>query len=349
MATYWARCLQTCSRSSIALRHQQCLNSALISSSSSLAVPRRTLATDGGAATLARIGFIGLGNMGAHMARNLIASGHPVTCFDVNPDSVKALTDSGAQSASCPAEVAAAADTVVTMLPASPHVRGVYCGADGIFSTVQPGTMLIDSSTIDPSTSLEMSQLAAKKSAVYMDAPVSGGVMKAKSGELSFMVGATEEEFAAAKGILTRMGTNVIHCGPVSTGQAAKICNNMLLAICMIGTSETMNLGMNLGLDPKTLAHVINTSSGSNWACSIYNPVPGVKDGTPACNDYKGGFGTALMTKDLGLVQNAATATASPNPLGSLAHQIYRVLTNSGYAEKDFSSVYKFLSEQKHK
>ena len=182
-----------------------------------------------------------------------------------------------------------------------------------------------------------------------MDAPVSGGVMKAKSGELSFMVGATEEEFAAAKQILTCMGTNVIHCGPVSTGQAAKICNNMLLAICMIGTSETMNLGMSLGLDPKTLAHVINTSSGSNWACSIYNPVPGVKDGTPASNGYKGGFGTALMTKDLGLVQSAATATGSPNPLGSLAHQIYRVLTNSGYAEKDFSSVYKFLSEQQAK
>jgi len=307
------------------------------------------MATEEAEASRNRIGFIGLGNMGAHMARNLIASGHPVTCFDVNPDIVKELGQSGAQAASCPAEVAAAADTVVTMLPASPHVRSVYCGDDGILSAVQPGAMLIDSSTIDPSTSLEMSQLAAKKNAVYMDAPVSGGVMKAKSGELSFMVGATDEEFAAAREILTCMGTNVIHCGPVSTGQAAKICNNMLLAICMIGTSETMNLGMNLGLDPKTLAHVINTSSGSNWACSIYNPVPGVKDGTPASNGYKGGFGTALMTKDLGLVQNAATATGSPNPLGSLAHQIYRVLTNSGYAEKDFSSVYKFLSELQSK
>jgi len=287
--------------------------------------------------------------MGAHMARNLMARGHPVTCFDVNQESVEAVTESGATAASTPAEVAAAADTVVTMLPASPHVRSVYCGDDGIFSAVKPGAMLIDSSTVDPSTSLEMSKLAAKKSAVYMDAPVSGGVMKAKSGELSFMVGASEEEFAAAKEILACMGANIIHCGPVSTGQAAKICNNMLLAICMIGTSEAMNLGMNLGLDPKTLAHVINTSSGSNWACSIYNPVPGVKEGTPSCNDYRGGFGTALMTKDLGLVQNAATETKSPNPLGSLAHQIYRVLTNSGYAEKDFSSVYKFLSEQHHK
>jgi len=284
--------------------------------------------------------------MGAHMARNLIARGHPVTCFDVNAESVKALTDSGATAVSSPAAVAAAADTVLTMLPASPHVRSVYCGEDGILSAVQPGAMLIDSSTVDPSTSLEMAKLAAKKNAVYMDAPVSGGVMKAKSGELSFMVGASEEEFAAAKEILACMGANIIHCGPVSTGQAAKICNNMLLAICMIGTSEAMNLGMNLGLDPKTLAHVINTSSGSNWASTIYNPVPGVKDGTPACNDYKGGFGTALMTKDLGLVQNAATETKSPNPLGSLAHQIYRLLTNGGYAEKDFSSVYKFISEQ---
>jgi len=317
------------------------------SSSTSSAVFRRSFASEAG--PLSRIGFIGLGNMGAHMARNLMKQGHPVTCYDVKADVVKELAESGADAGSTPAEVAASADTVVTMLPASPHVRAVYCGADGILSTVKPGAMLIDSSTIDPSTSLEMSKLAAEKNAVYMDAPVSGGVMKAKSGELSFMVGASAEEFAAAKEILACMGTNIIHCGPVSTGQAAKICNNMLLAICMIGTSETMNLGMNLGLDPATLAHVINTSSGSNWACSIYNPVPGVKAGTPACNDYKGGFGTALMTKDLGLVQNAATATQSPNPLGSLAHQIYRVLTNSGYAEKDFSSVYKFLSEEQHK
>jgi len=280
------------------------------------------------------------------MARNLMYRDHPVTCFDINKESMEALGSDGADLASCPGEVAAAADTVITMLPASRHVRQVYTGPDGIFESVRCGALLIDSSTVDPSTSLEMSHLAAAKNATYMDAPVSGGIMKAKSAELSFMVGASDAEFEAAKPLLSCMGINIIHCGSVSTGQAAKICNNMLLAICMIGTSEAMNLGMNLGLDSSVIAQVINTSSGSNWASTIYNPVPGVKPGTPACNEYKGGFGTALMTKDLGLVQTAATETKSATPLGSLAHQIYRILTNSGYAEKDFSSVYKFISQK---
>lgn len=296
----------------------------------------------------AKVGFIGLGNMGGPMATNLIQKGHSVVAYDVNPEALENIQDVGGSVAPSPAEVASKADRIVTMLPNSQHVLTCYMGENGIFKTVQPGTLLIDSSTIDPNVSKEVAALAVKKGAVFMDAPVSGGVNAAKAGTLTFMVGGDEREFEAAKELLSVMGKNIVYCGSVGNGQAVKICNNMLLAITMIGSAETMNLGMRLGLDPKLLAGVLSTSTGRCWAMDTYNPVPGVFENVPSSNNYEGGFGTALMTKDLGLAQDAATKTFSPTPLGSLAHQIYRVMCNSGLAEKDFSSVFKLLQEEKN-
>jgi 3-hydroxyisobutyrate dehydrogenase len=295
------------------------------------------------------VGFVGLGNMGAHMARNLLKKGYPVVVFDVNKQAVQALEESGASSGSTPADVAGQVKQLVTMLPSSPHVRDVYTGDAGILSSAQSGTLMIDSSTIDPAVSQEMESLVNAQGSEFMDAPVSGGVVAARDALLTFMVGGKEQNFPAAKELLDNMGKNVVHCGAVGTGQAAKICNNMLLGISMIGASETMNLGMKLGLDPKMLAKILNMSSGRCWSTEMYNPCPGVVEGIPASNNYQGGFGAALMTKDLGLAQNAATATQAPTPMGSLAHQIYRIMCNSGYANKDFASAFKFIQEMDKK
>ncbi|KAI8737989.1 3-hydroxyisobutyrate dehydrogenase, mitochondrial [Biomphalaria glabrata] len=295
------------------------------------------------------VGFVGLGNMGGHMARNLLKKGYPVIAFDVSKDTLSTLKNDGAVVAESPAEVAANVSHLVSMLPASAEVQEVYGGKKGILSTVKKGTLLLDSSTIDPSVSQQVAALAEKQGATFMDSPVSGGVNAARDGILTFMVGGPEASFAQAKALLDNMGKNVVYCGPVGTGQAAKICNNMLLAISMIGTSETMNLGIRLGLDPKLLAKILNMSSGRCWSSEVYNPVPGVVPGVPSSNDYKGGFGSALMAKDLGLAQNAATNTKSPTPLGSLAHQIYRTMCNQGYSGKDFSSAFLFLQEQDKK
>ncbi|XP_070174380.1 3-hydroxyisobutyrate dehydrogenase, mitochondrial-like isoform X1 [Littorina saxatilis] len=326
------------------------------------------------ASSSAKVGFVGLGNMGGHMARNLMKNGHPLIVFDTVPDSMQAIKKEGATLASSPQEVASTVlleqlasvltgatlasspqevasqtNLIITMLPASQHVLDVYTGSSGILGSVQKGSLLIDSSTIDPSVSQQMAEESTKVGATFVDAPVSGGVNAARDAGLTFMVGSPDQSFGKVKEILDKMGKNVVHCGSVGTGQAAKICNNMLLAISMIGTAETMNLGMKLGLDPKLLAKILNMSSGRCWSSEVYNPVPGVLDGVPSSNDYQGGFGTALMTKDLGLAQNAATATQSPTPLGSLSHQLYRLMTNSGYAGKDFSSAFQFLKQQDKK
>ncbi|XP_023258920.1 3-hydroxyisobutyrate dehydrogenase, mitochondrial-like [Seriola lalandi dorsalis] len=297
-------------------------------------------------ASKTQVGFIGLGNMGNPMAKNLLKHGYPVIATDVFPESCKEVQELGAQIVDNPAEVADKADRIITMLPSSPNVIDVYTGPNGILKKVKKGSLLIDSSTIDPAVSKEMAAAAEKMGAVFMDAPVSGGVGAASSGKLTFMVGGAEEEFTAAKELLSCMGANVVYCGQVGTGQAAKICNNMLLAIGMIGTSETMNLGIRLGLDPKLLAKILNMSSGRCWSSDTYNPVPGVMEGVPSGNNYQGGFGTQLMAKDLGLAQNTATNTKTPVPLGSLAHQMYRMMCARGYANKDFSSVFQFLREE---
>ncbi|XP_036372252.1 3-hydroxyisobutyrate dehydrogenase, mitochondrial-like [Megalops cyprinoides] len=292
------------------------------------------------------VGFIGLGNMGTPMAQNLLKSGYPIIATDLFPESGKELQDLGAQILDSPADVADKADRIITMLPSSPNVIEAYTGPNGILKKVKKGTLLIDSSTIDPSVAKEMAVASEKMGAVFMDAPVSGGVGAASLAKLTFMVGGVEQEFTAAKELLGCMGANVVYCGQVGTGQAAKICNNMLLAIGMIGTAETMNLGIRLGLDPALLTQILNMSSGRCWSSDSYNPVPGVMEGVPSANNYLGGFGTTLMAKDLGLAQSTATSTKTAIPLGSLAHQIYRLMCGRGYANKDFSSVFQFLREE---
>ncbi|XP_019581718.1 3-hydroxyisobutyrate dehydrogenase, mitochondrial isoform X3 [Rhinolophus sinicus] len=309
------------------------------------------------------VGFIGLGNMGNPMAKNLMKHGYPLIIYDVFPDACKEFQDAGEQAGSrpplkvqdghlqiqvvsSPADVAEKADRIITMLPTSNNAIEAYSGANGILKKVKKGSLLIDSSTIDPTVSKQLAKEVEKMGAVFMDAPVSGGVGAARSGNLTFMVGGVEDEFAAAQELLGCMGSNVVYCGAVGTGQAAKICNNMLLAISMIGTAEAMNLGIRLGLDPKLLAKILNMSSGRCWSSDTYNPVPGVMDGVPSANNYQGGFGTTLMAKDLGLAQDSATSTKSPILLGSQAHQIYRVMCAKGYSKKDFSSVFQFLREE---
>uniref|UniRef100_A0A6M2CHS0 3-hydroxyisobutyrate dehydrogenase n=1 Tax=Rhipicephalus microplus TaxID=6941 RepID=A0A6M2CHS0_RHIMP len=292
------------------------------------------------------LGFVGLGNMGKNMARNLLAKGHRLVVYDLYPEAMEAMASQGAITAQSPAELGEQCDRIITMLPSSPHVREVYSGKKGILSTVKTGSLLIDSSTIDPSVSQEMAKLAEAKGASFIDAPVSGGVPAAEAGTLTFMVGGNESEVSAAQEILLCMGKNVIYCGGIGCGEAAKICNNMMLAISMIGTSETMILGQKLGLDPKVLNQILNVSSGKTWPSEVYSPVPGLMPNAPSSHNYEGGFGSALMTKDLGLAQNAATQTGSPTPLGSLAHQIYRLVLNHNLGKKDFSVIYQLLEEK---
>jgi len=291
-----------------------------------------------------KVGFIGLGNMGKGMADNLVSKGHSVVVYDVVPEAVTALAAKGAVGAGSPSEVAKNSEIIVTMLPNNAIVSNVY---EDILGSVKPGAFLIDSSTVDPALSKDLACKAAGAGCQFVDAPVSGGINAAAAGTLTFMVGAnTDQDFVKAEQLLSKMGAKITHCGGVGTGGAVKICNNMLLAVSMIGTSEAMNLGIQLGLDPKLLAGILGSATGRCWSVDTYNPCPGVLDNVPSSNNYKGGFGTALMTKDLGLAQDAATRAQAATPLGSLSHQIYRVMCNAGYAEKDFSSAFQFLRDQ---
>lgn len=286
-----------------------------------------------------KIGFIGLGNMGNPMARNLVKAGHELVVFDVFPDAIAKVVATGARAAVSVAEAVKNAEVVVTMLPSSPHVCEVYVGTGQLIASVAPGTLLIDSSTIDPHTAREVADVAAKRNIVMLDAPVSGGTVGAEAATLTFMVGGDAKAFTIAKPILENMGKNVVHCGAAGTGQVAKICNNMVLAISMIGVSEAMNLGASLGIDPKLLANIINTSSGRCWSSDTYNPFPGVIENSAASRDYTGGFGVDLMLKDLGLAMDAAKQTKQATIMGALAHQLYQTWSGMGSGGKDFSSI----------
>ncbi len=286
-----------------------------------------------------KIGFIGLGNMGNPMARNLVKAGHELVVFDVFPEAISKVVASGAKASTSAAEAAKNAEVVITMLPSSPHVREVYTGTGELLANVKPGTLLIDSSTIDPHTAREVAATAAQRNIVMLDAPVSGGTVGAEAATLTFMVGGDVKAFAVAKPILEKMGKNVVHCGAEGTGQVAKICNNMLLAISMIGVSEAMNLGASLGIDPKLLAGIINTSSGRCWSSDTYNPYPGVIENSAASRGYTGGFGVDLMLKDLGLAMDAAKQTKQATIMGGLAHQLYQTWSGMGSGGKDFSSI----------
>jgi len=293
------------------------------------------------------IAFIGLGNMGAPMAHNLLKAGQAVVVFDLNNATVQELVKAGATAATSPRDAASKADqAVITMLPAGPHVRAVYENDDGVLAGVAKGVPLVDSSTIDPLTARHVIDTAAAQGNPMADAPVSGGTGGAQAGTLTFMVGAEPALFETLKPILGYMGKNIAHCGGAGTGQVAKLCNNMLLAVQMAGVSEAMALGVKLGMDPKTLAGVINTSTGRCWSSDTYNPWPGVIDGAPASRGYTGGFGTSLMLKDLGLATEAAKQAGQPVMMGGAAHQLYQWFAASGHGGEDFSAIVKLYSQQ---
>jgi 3-hydroxyisobutyrate dehydrogenase len=286
------------------------------------------------------IGFIGLGNMGAPMARNLLNASHALTVFDLSASSVAALVEAGATGADSPANIASSdVDVIITMLPASAHVKSVYLAEDGLLSRVRPEVLLIDSSTIDPITAREVAKAAAAKGNALLDAPVSGGTGGASAGTLTFMVGGTEAEFEKARPILACMGKNIVHCGASGNGQVAKVANNMLLGISMIGVAEAMALGTRLGMDAKVLANIINTSSGRCWSSDTNNPYPGVLENVPSSRGYSGGFGTDLMLKDLGLATDAARAIRQPVIMGALAQQLYQRFSSDGHGGLDFSAI----------
>ena len=286
------------------------------------------------------IGFSGLGNMGAPMAHNLLKAGHQLSVFDLNAAAVENLVGAGALPVDSPTAIAQGnAELIITMLPAAAHVKSVYLGENGLIAHSRAGVMLIDCSTIDPHSAREVAKAAAEHGNPMLDAPVSGGTGGAAAGTLTFMVGGSDADFDHAQPILAAMGKNIVHCGAAGNGQVAKVANNMLLGISMIGVAEAMALGVALGMDAKTLAGVINTSSGRCWSSDTYNPFPGVLDNVPASRGYSGGFGSDLMLKDLGLATEAAKQVRQPVILGALAQQLYQSFSAQGHGGLDFSAI----------
>ncbi len=292
---------------------------------------------------MARIGFIGLGNMGLPMAQNLIKAGHAVAGFDVSRASVDKLAAAGGNAADSVNAAAADAEFVITMLPAGQHVREVYLGADGLIAKAAPGALLIDSSTIDVETARSVASAAEKKGLPMVDAPVSGGVGGAQGATLTFMVGGSTAAFERAKPILEKMGKTIVHAGGPGNGQAAKICNNMILGISMIAVSEAFVLAEKLGLEHQKLFDISSKSSGQCWSMTSYCPVPGPVPASPANRDYQAGFTAAMMLKDLRLAQDAAKAAGAKTPLGADAARIYAKYAESGEAARDFSGIIRFV------
>lgn len=286
-----------------------------------------------------KIAFIGLGNMGAPMARNLIKAGHSLNLVDLNKTVLAELEQLGGTIRASAREAAEDAELVITMLPAAVHVRSVWLGEEGVLAGIRQGVPAVDCSTIDPQTARDVAAAAAKQGVAMVDAPVSGGTGGATAGTLTFMVGATPELFATLQPVLAQMGRNIVHCGEVGTGQIAKICNNLLLAISMVGVSEAMALGDALGIDTGVLAGIINSSTGRCWSSEMYNPWPGIVETAPASRGYTGGFGAELMLKDLGLATEAARQAHQPVVLGAVAQQLYQAMSQRGDGGKDFSAI----------
>ncbi len=290
---------------------------------------------------MARIAFIGLGNMGGPMAANLCKAQHRVAAYDLTPAAVAAAVEKGAHKAASAAEAVKDAEIVVTMLPAGRHVREVY--EKDVLPNVAKGALLIDCSTIDVESARHVAALAQKAGFEMIDAPVSGGVGGATAGTLTFMVGGPDAAFAKAKPILDKMGKNIVHPGVSGAGQAVKICNNLMLAISMLGVAEAFMLGKRLGLDAQKIFDVTSTSSGQSWALTSYCPVPGPVPASPANRDYAAGFTAAMMLKDLFLAQQAANAVGAATPMGAEAAQLFNMFVNSGNGAKDFSGIIKML------
>lgn len=292
---------------------------------------------------MARIAFIGLGNMGYPMAQHLIKAGHVVIGVDVNSEAIERLIASGGNGADSVGAAVSDADIVVTMLPSGTEVREAYLGNGGIVERATAGTLLIDSSTIDVATAREVAAAAEAKGLLMVDAPVSGGVTGAQNATLTFMVGGEEAAFNNAKPILDLMGKTIVHAGGPGNGQAAKICNNMVLGISMIAVSEAFVLAEKLGLDAQKLFDISSKSSGQCWAMTSYCPVPGPVPASPANRDYQAGFTANMMLKDLKLAQDAAKSAKATTPLGAGAAAIYAQYVDSGEGARDFSGIIRFL------
>ncbi|HHS82413.1 MAG TPA: 3-hydroxyisobutyrate dehydrogenase [Devosia sp.] len=292
------------------------------------------------------IAFIGLGNMGLPMATNLVRAGFPVKGFDLVADNTSAFDAAGGTVADSLPAALAGAKVVITMLPAGAHVNDVVCGRGGVLEQGELPDLILDCSTIDVAEARAISARAAKAGIDMLDAPVSGGIMGARNASLTFMCGGEEKAFEKARPLLDAMGSNVIHAGGSGNGQAAKVCNNMLLGISMIGVSEAFNLADGLGLDRQTLFDISSRASGQCWSLTSYCPVPGPVPASPANNGYAPGFSAAMMLKDLRLARGAADASEVATPLGEHARQLYEAFLEQGGAEKDFSGIINFLREK---
>jgi 3-hydroxyisobutyrate dehydrogenase len=290
---------------------------------------------------VARIGFIGLGNMGGGMAANLAKAGHDVHAFDLSEAALGAAKEAGCLPVESAAAAAQGAEAIVTMLPAGRHVAQVY--EDALFGAAAPGTLLLDCSTIDVTTAKQVAEAATARGLQAVDAPVSGGIAAAAGGTLTFMVGGSAEAFARAEPILAKMGKAVIHAGPSGAGQAAKICNNMLLGASMVATCEAFLLAQKLGLDPQTFFDISSVSSSQSWSMTSYCPLPGVGPETPADRGYQGGFAVGLMLKDLKLALQAASDANASVPMGAEALALYQAFANQGHAGLDFSGIIRML------
>jgi 3-hydroxyisobutyrate dehydrogenase len=289
------------------------------------------------------VAFIGLGNMGGPMALNLQKAGFQVQAFDLNKDALATVAAAGAKAAESARAAVQGADFVISMLPAGKHVIGLY---QDVRSDIKAGALVLDCSTIDAQSARQVGALLADAGIAFIDAPVSGGVGGAKAGTLTFIVGGSAENFQRANDVLSAMGKNLFHAGDVGAGQIAKICNNMLLSVLMVGTSEALQLGIDNGLDPKVLSEIMLKSSGRNWTLELYNPCPDVQPNVPASNNYQGGFMVDLMAKDLGLASECAQQSQSATPMGALARNLYVQHQRQGNGKLDFSSIFRFFSKK---
>lgn len=292
---------------------------------------------------MSRIAFIGLGHMGGPMAANLIKAGYTLKVFDLVPASVQAAVALGAEAAPNALHAVMEADIVISMLPASQHVEALYLGEGRLVHAIDPGALILECSTISPEVARKVHAAAKARGIAMLDAPVSGGTAGAAAGTLTFILGGEAAALERARPVLEAMGKNLFHAGAAGAGQVAKIANNMLLAVHMIGTAEALNLGVANGLDPKVLSDIMRVSSGGNWSLEKYNPWPGVMDSVPASRDYEGGFGVDLMLKDLGLAMEAALAAKASTPLGATARSLYALHSGLGKGGLDFSSIQQLL------
>lgn len=292
-----------------------------------------------------KIAFIGIGNMGRPMALNLHKAGFEVKCFDLSPNAVATAQKEGLKVESNVAQCVSQAEIVITMLPASKHVEELYLGSGNLLELVNKKALLIDSSTIAPESARKVIHEAVRRGFEMIDAPVSGGTGGATAGTLTFMVGGKKDSLEKARPALEKMGKKIFHAGDAGSGQVAKVCNNMLLAIHMIGSCEALNLGKACGMDPKVLSDILMQSSGKNWSLEVYNPWPGVMENVPSSREYQGGFAVDLMYKDLGLALETALEKNQNTPMGQLARNLYGLHRDNGKGSLDFSSILKFLGK----